>query len=178
MDLRTKLSGRIHMDDIYEITFLTQQCNKKKRELYGLLFDTDDTLGYQAAWIFTHFSLSENKWLYDKQNELINEVIKCRHPGKRRLLLAMIFRQPLANPPRTDFLDFCLERMLSGQELPGVKTLCMKLAYEMCRHIPELKQELRAALDIMEPDLLQTSIRTVRKNVLKAMETGRTLQYF
>jgi hypothetical protein len=176
MDLRAKLSGRIHVNDVYEITFLVQQNSKSKQALYDLLFDADDQTAYQAAWVFTHFSLLENEWLYDRQNELIDEVIVCAHPGKRRLLLVLLFRQPLANPPRTDFLDFCLERMIAKRELPAVQTLCMKLAYEMCRRIPELKQELRAILDMMEPSLLQPSIRTVRKNVLNAMKTGKTLQ--
>jgi len=147
------------MTDIHEITFLTQGNNKRKQELYDLLYDANDLLAYQAAWTFTHFSSDENKWLYDRQNELIDEVLVCRHPGKRRLLLAIIFRQPLKNPPRTDFLDFCLEKMMSKKELPSVRALSMKLAYGMCRCIPELMQELRVLLDIMESDLQEASMR-------------------
>lgn len=176
MNLKAKLSGRIQMNDIHEIIFLTQGNNKRKQELYNLLFNANDKVAYQAAWVFTHFSFCENEWLYGKQNELVEEVLVCPHPGRRRLLLALLFRQPLANPPRTDFLDFCLGKMVSKQELPSVQTLCMKLAYEMCRHIPELKQELRTILDMIEPDLQQTSMRTARKNVLKAMKTGKSLQ--
>jgi hypothetical protein len=168
------LSERIGMNEILEITFLTQKNDKRKQELYNLLF-TDDMVAYQAAWVFTHFSLHENEWLYDKQNELIDEVLICSHPGKRRLLLTIIFKQPLTNPPRTDFLDFSLDRMLSRKELPGVRTLCMKLAYEMCRSIPELIRELRMLIDMMEPDLLEKSMQAVRKNVLNAMKTGKKL---
>ena len=57
--------------------------------------------------------------------------------------------------------------MLSAKELPGVQTLCMKLGYELCRPIPELLQEYKTLLDLAEPDLLQISLRTVRKNILK-----------
>ena len=88
----------------------------------------------------------------------------------------MLFRQPLNNPPRADFLDFCLEKMISKKELPSVRMLCMKLAYEMCRNIPELMQELRVLLDIMESDLQEASMRAVHKNVLKAMKAGKSLQ--
>lgn len=172
VNFRERLMQRIGVDDIFEFLYLTQGKNKRKQELYTLLFDKDDTVAYQAAWVLTHFSISENEWLYTKQEELINEVLSCQHPGKRRLLLNMLNRQPLANPPRVDFLDFCLERMLSKDELPGVQTLCIKLAYEMCRPIPELLQELRSMLEIMEPSLLVPSIRAVRKNVLKAMQKG------
>ena len=176
MNLKSKLSERVGMTDIHEIIFLTQGNNKRKQELYDLLFDANDLLAYQAAWTFTHFSLYENEWLYDKQNELVDEALVCRHPGKRRLLLSMLFRQPLNNPPRADFLDFCLEKMISKKELPSVRMLCMKLAYEMCRNIPELMQELRVLLDIMESDLQEASMRAVHKNVLKAMKAGKSLQ--
>ena len=176
MDFIAKLSGRVHMNDIHEIIFLAQGNDSIKLELYNLLFDKDDKLAYQTSWVFTHFSPYENEWLIDKRNELIDEALVCSHPGKRRLLLVLILRQPMLDPPRMDFLDFCLERMMSKRELPAVQTLCMKLAYEMCRDIPELKQELRAMLELMEPDLLVVSIQAVRKNVLKAMKTGRSLQ--
>lgn len=178
MNFRAKLSGRIGMEDIHEMTLLTQQSGKKKQELYQLLFDADDKLAYQAAWVFTHFSSFENQWLYDKQSELIDEVLVCTHPGKRRLLLTLLYRQPLAQPPRTDFLDFCLDRILSVPELPGVQSLCIKLSYEMCRSIPELLQELRVVLDMMDTNMLQTAIKTARKNVLKAMKTGKSLAKF
>ena len=178
MSFKAKLSKRVGMTEIHEVTFLTQRNNKRKQELYDLLFDVDDLAAFQAAWAFTHFSRDENEWLYNKQNELINEVLVCQHPGKRRLLLTLLFRQPLSNPLRTDFLDFCLERMMSKHELPGVQTLCMKLAYEMCRNIPELMRELRILLDIMESDLLEKSMCAARKNVLKAMKTGKSLQTY
>jgi len=172
MKLKERFSQRISMNDIREIVYLVQGDNQKQQELYSLLFDEDDKIAYQASWVFTHFSSLEVSWLYDKQDKLIDEAITCKHPGKRRLLLNLLYKQPLANPPRTDFLDFCLEHMILKEELPGVQTLCMKLAYEMCRPIPELLQEFRAILEIMEPNLLIISVRTVRKNVLKAMQTG------
>ena len=164
------------MNDIHEIVYLVQGNNQLKRDLYNLLFDEDEKVAYQTAWVLGHLSLKDNEWLYDKQEELINEVLFCRHPGKRRMLLNLLYRQPLANPPRVDFLDFCLERMISKDELPGVQTLCMKLAYEMCRLIPELQQEFRSILEIMEPSLLVISTRTVRKNILKAMQARKSLQ--
>ena len=178
MNIKAKLSKRVGVIEIHDITFLSQENNELKQELYNLLFDADDLVAFQAAWAFTHFTTSDNEWLFNKQNELIDEALVCQHPGKRRLLLTILFRQPLANPPRTDFLDFCLERMISKKEAPGVQTLSMKLAYEMCRRIPELMQELRVLLDMMEPDLLEVSMRTARKNVLKAMKTGKSQQTY
>lgn len=175
MNLRDKLSGRIGMRDISMILHLTRQSNKRKQEVYDLLFDEDESIGYHAGWILTHFLPEDNKWLYSKQDELIGEVLTCRHGGKRRIILNLLYKQPLGDPLKVDFLDFCLERMLSIEELPGVQSLCMKIAYELCRPIPELAQELKTMLEMLEGDLTP-AIRTVRKNILNAMQKGKSLQ--
>lgn len=177
MNFKSKLSQRISMDDILEITYLTQGNDIRKQELYDLLFDEDDKIAYQAAWIMNHYSLSQNEWLYHKQDELIDEVMICEHIGKRRLILSLLYRQPLANPPRVDFLDFCLGRMISKKEPSGVQALCMKLAYELCRPIPELIQELCVALEMMEGEL-SPAIQVTKKNILKAMTKGKSLQIY
>ena len=175
MNFRTRLSQRIGMEDINEILRLTHDSDTRKQELYNLVIGDDEAIGYHAAWIFTHFSSQDNEWLYNKQDQLINEVLVCKHGGKRRVMLNLLYRQPFPNPPRVDFLDFCLERMMSSEELPGVKSLCLKIAYELCRPIPELVQELKTMLAMMEGDLVP-SIRAVRKNILKAMQKGKSLQ--
>lgn len=175
MNFKARLSERIGMNDINEILRLTHDSDTRKQELYNLVIAEDETIGYHAAWIFTHFSSQDNEWLYNKQDQLINEVLVCKHGGKRRVMLNLLYRQPFPNPPRVDFLDFCLERMMSSEELPGVKSLCMKIAYELCRPISELMQELKTMLAMMEGDLVP-SIRAVRKNILKAIEKGKSLQ--
>ncbi|MDL2255533.1 hypothetical protein LJC44_06370 [Parabacteroides sp. OttesenSCG-928-G06] len=169
MNLASKLSQRIGIHDIQEVVLITANNNDYKQELYDLIYSADDLVGYQALWVFTHFSREDNQWLFDKQEELIDEVLICRHPGKRRLLLNLLLKQPLSTPPRTDFLDFCLDRMISKDELPGVQSLCLKLAYLLCLPIPELLQEYRTMLEIMEPNMLQISLRTARKNILIAL---------
>jgi hypothetical protein len=178
MNLKSRLSQRIHMSDIYKILYLTQNDEKLKQRLFKLIFAPDDITAYQATWVFLHFTLTENQWLYSKQDELIEEALTCQHPGKRRLILSLIYRQPLANPPHIDFLDFCLDRMIAKSELPGVQTLCMKLAYELCRQTPELLREFKSILEITETNLLPTSLRTVRKNIQKAMKTGKSMQVY
>lgn len=175
MDLNTKLSERIGMEDINEILLLIRQNDKKKQELYELVVGEDETIAYHAAWIFTHLSPDEHQWLYERQDALIGKLLRCKHKGLKRLLLSLLYKQPLPNPPRVDLLDFCLERILTVQELPGIQSLCIKIAYELCLPIPELKQELKTTLEMMQGEL-SPAIRCVQKNVLKAMKKGKSLQ--
>lgn len=177
MDFKARLSQRIGMDDVNEILRLTHDSDSRKQELYDLVIGEDEAIGYHATWILTHFSSQDNEWLYTKQDQLIDNVLVCKHGGKRRVMLNLLYRQPFPNPPRVDFLDFCLERMMSNEELPGVKSLCMKIAYELCHPIPELVQELKTMLAMMEGDLVP-SIRAVRRNILNAIQRGKSLQKY
>ena len=174
MILKEKLSRRLHLHDIQEIVCLARQNNESKQELYDLLFDSDDLVAFQVAWVLTHFSTKDNQWLYEKQDELIDEVLTCSHTGKRRLILTLLYRQPFANPPRIDFLDFCMERMISIKESVGIRSLCMKLSYVLCRPIPELMQELGSILEMMEGDL-PPAIQAAKRNILNAMKRKKSL---
>lgn len=173
--LEPKLSAGISAGDISRIVVLAQQDEQLKQKLYDVILGEDNRAGYHAGWVFTHFPKKDFEWLCGKQNELIDEVMVCKHGGKRRIILNLLYRLPLGEPLRVDFLDFCLERMMSIEELPGVRSLCMKIAYELCLPIPELVQELMTTLEMMEGDLCP-AIRTVRRNILKAMPKGRSLQ--
>ena len=74
---------------------------------------------------------------------------------------------------RTDLLDFCLEHMLLPDEPYGVKALCMKLAYQQCRHYPELNEELRQSLLLMEPSELGTGVKHTRKKILDQIKLNQ-----
>lgn len=173
MNLYAKLSElkHIHLDDILEITYHLEKDEKLKEEFYQLMFDEDYKISYRALWVATHFSLGATKWFCSKQDELIDELLVCPQSGKRRMILSLLYRLTINNPPRVDFLDFCLERMASPQEPPAVQSLCIKLANVLTRSIPELQQELRIMLEMMETELLSPAQRSARKNVLQEIKS-------
>jgi len=49
----------------------------------------------------------------------------------------------------------------------------MKLAYKLCRTHPELLEELKLNLEIMEPDLLPPSLRSVRCRVMAGIASQK-----
>lgn len=119
MNLRARLSERVHIENIREILHYIQDDERLREEIYRLIYDEDSVVSYQALWVCTHFSKPEVEWLNGKQNELIDATLTCPHSGKRRMLLNLLCQQPLADPPRVDLLDFCIERMVSRQEPPA-----------------------------------------------------------
>lgn len=176
MTLKDALKGRISLNGVHQIISQIEADNNRKQEIYDVLFSDDDTESYQAAWVLSHFPAKDNEWLYDKQDQLIGKAMAEEHTGKRRIILQILHRQPLATPPRVDFLDFCLAQMIAKDAPPAIQSLCIKLAYEMCRQIPELLTELTSILEIMDPALLTPATRSARNHILKAMKSRKSIQ--
>lgn len=169
MDFRERLRGRITLDDIYEICYLTQGDGNfgAKEALYLLVDDEDERVAYNALWVFAHFSLADNEWLYSKRDGLIDRLLACSHAGKCRLLLTLLERQPTTRDDlRVDYLDYCLSK-INGAEPYATRALCMKQAYAQCRHFPELMSELAGTLGLLEDARLSPGFRSARRNILK-----------
>jgi hypothetical protein len=173
MNLYTMLSQRIDMNDIEAIRVYTQgkENDARKEELYCVMMDDEGKAGGNAAWVFSHFTEEDNKWLYSKQQELIDAVMHTKSITKRRIIMVLLERQPFdIEDFRSDYLDFCLEHMAMLEEPYGIRALCMKQALVQCSLVPELLTELETTLEMMDNNFLSPGLRTAKRNVLKKMK--------
>ena len=130
-------------------------------------FDADYRVARSALWGLTKASDNELSQLQVLLNELINQAMQTENSSVRRLTLNVIERLELTEDNLcTDFLDFCMEHMVAGDEFPGVQTLCMKLAYRMCNFYPELMEEFKRVVDAMEIDYYKTAVKGLRAKIL------------
>ena len=164
-DLRTILSQRISLTNIHFILIEIQK--DKVSELFNLLFDEDEKVAYHSAWIITHLRKEESIFLQDKSDLLIEELIRTNHTGKRRLILSIIHKNRLGlNPISVNLLNFCLEQMVMQSEPSGVRSLCVKIACDLCSNTPELFQEFTLILETMQ-DETSPAMRSIIKNTFK-----------
>ena len=131
------------------------------------VFDSDYRVARSALWGLTKASDEELSELQVILNELTDQAMQTKNSSVRRLTLNIIERLKMEEDDlRTDFLDFCFEHMVSFEELPGIQTLCMKLAYRMCSFYPELMDELKRTIEAMEIDYYKPAIKCLRKRIL------------
>ena len=131
------------------------------------VFNSDYRVARNALWGLTKCTDEELSKLHVILNELIDQAMQTENSSVRRLTLNIIERLTLQEDNlRTDFLDFCFEHMVSIEELPGIQTLCMKLAYRMCTFYPELMDELKRTLEAMEIDYYKPAIKCLHKRIL------------
>ena len=169
--MRKKLNKKLCMDDIYEICILCHGNSRKKAELYQLIFDEDERVATNALWVFTHFDMQNNDWLYAKHDDLIDRVLVEKNETKRRLMLSLLLRQPFEEESlRSDFIDFCIAKITACSQPYAIRCYCMKLAYEQMKYYPELLTELKAAIDMLEQEPLSPGLISAKKQVMKKIK--------
>lgn len=173
VSLKEMLSQRTDLDGIRRICSLAENEKGGIGRLYNLVFDEDRTTSFQALWAMTHLKdsvLAEHR--YDT-GRLADAAMSCTDTGRRRLMLTLLVHIPQQEEPRMDLLDFCLSHMMMHKEPPAIQCMCMKLAFKLCRDIPELTEELRTTLEMMEPDTLSAGVWCARRSVLCEIEKER-----
>ena len=166
--MREKLSGRIGMNDIYDICFITQgkENDHRKEELYQFTFDYDDRVAFNALHALSHFDLANNEWLYSKHDDLIDRVMKEKNVSKCRLMLNLLLRQPFEKDSlRSDFIDFCIAKITACAQPYAIQAYCIKLAYEQMKYYPELLEELKVALDMLEQAALSPGLLSAKRQI-------------
>lgn len=166
-DIRKKLTKRINLRLVSEILLIIENSDSRKEVLYRCIFDEDDVLVSNVLWVMTHFSTKDNEWLCKKQSELIDKVLFINNTTQERLLLTIINRQPFNESIRIDFFNYCLDEISNQKKSVGITALCMKLAYNMCKAIPDLLHEYRELLNLLDTSNLSPALLVSRKNILK-----------
>ena len=167
--MRNQLINRLSVNDIYSLCLQTQgkENNCLKEELYQLTFDENDRVSFNALWALTHFDEANNLWLFQKHNELLAE----KNETKRRLMLHLLLRQPFEEESlRSDFIDFCIAKITACSQPYAIRCYCMKLAYEQMKYYPELLEELRMALDMLEQEVLSPGMLSAKRQIMKKIK--------
>ena len=156
-------------------------CEGGAQEIYQEVKATGDFLGFarqyafnedyrvarSALWGLTKACKEELSQLQMILNELIDQAMQTDNSSVRRLSLNIIERLEMHEEDlRTDFLDFCFEHMIDVEEYPGIQSVCMKLAFRMCKYYPELMDELKRILETMEIDYYKPAVKGVRSKIL------------
>lgn len=160
----------MHVDEIKALAAEAHRDAAMREGLFRTLLSGQGKEASNAAWALTHLPEADNTYIDEHRDELVRLAVSTPEVPLRRLSLTLLERLEWGiEEVRTDLLDFCLERMVKGDEPYGVRSLCMKLAYQQCRHYPELKEELRQALLLIEPSELGSGVKHTWGKILKLL---------
>lgn len=84
---------------------------------------------------------------------------------------ALLLRQPFEEESlRSDFIDFCIAKITACSQPYAIRCYCMKLAYEQMKYYPELLEELRMALDMLEQEVLSPGMLSAKRQIMKKIK--------
>lgn len=167
MNMRNRLNHRIGIE---EVKTIVNELNTPEEVIsFGaFIHDEEPKIAWNAAWVMTHFTDEQIALLEGKRDELIDAILQTKQTPLRRLLLNVIGRMPVKESNiRIDFLDFCLEHMVSLVEPPGVQALCMKEAHRQCAFFKELQQEFQTIVSGMEEEYYSKGVICLIKKMKK-----------
>ena len=130
-------------------------------------FSEDYRVARSALWGLTKARKEELSQLQVILDKFIDQAMQTDNSSVRRLSLNVVARLELKEDDlRTDFLDFCFDHMMDVEEYPGIQSVCMKLAFRMCKFYPELMDELKRTIEAMEIDYYKPAVKCVRNRIL------------
>ena len=171
--MRNQLLNRLSINDIYSLCLQTQgkENNCLKEELYQLTFDENERVAFNALWALSHFDEANNPWLFQKHDDLIDRILLEKSMTKLRLMLSLLIRQPFEEATlRSDFIDYCIAKITACSYPYAIRAYCMKLAYEQMKYYPELLEELRMALDMLDQEGLSPGLQSAKKQIMKKIK--------
>ena len=168
-NLKDRLSGALYRNFPEEFAYYIADNPKEFSELYALTFDENPKTAWRAMWVCEKVSYLFPEWFTDKRSELMQRSIQCTHQWSKRCMLNILLYLPVEEPISVEFLNFCLDRMLSPQEQIAIQAQCIKMAYELCKKEPELLPELKHILENAVPEYYSKGVRNVIHNTLKRL---------
>lgn len=141
--------------------------------LFEAMLGSERDEAVHAAWALTHLPKQDNGSIAKHREELAALATTTADTSLRRITLSLLERIEWTVTDPDDvpqyyvkLLDFCMEHMMMGDEPYGVRALCMKLAYSLSLPYPELLEELRRSLTMIEPAELSAGVRHTRNKIL------------
>ena len=164
----------IHIDEIKARARRAHEDTAVREAYFTAMLESDRNEAVNAAWTLTHLPKSDDKHIATHREAMVELATTTPDTSLRRITLALLERidwhfdkEPSAY--YMALLDFCFSHMMRPDEPYGVRSLCMKLAYRLSLPYPELLEELRQSLLLIEPSELGAGVRHTRNKILKSL---------
>lgn len=164
----------MHVDEIKALARQAHNDAMVRDALFDALWSENRDEAVHSAWALTHLPKTDNDNIAARREALVELATTTADTSLRRLTLALLERLDWDMPTDDDdasryyvqLLNFSMEHLMMHNEPYGVRSLCMKLAYTLSLPYPELLDELRQSLLMIEPSELGAGVRHTRNKIL------------
>lgn len=161
-----RLDNRLSLREIKDLCEDIVFARADRNDLWAAVHSDNDRIAVNALWAMTHLPAEEAEWLYSLRQPLIDKLLREIHPSKKRIILQILREQDYtADDIPTDLLDYCLSKINAECEPYAVRCFSLYTAFKMCRHYPELLNELQQHLDLLSTQSLSPGLRSAYRQI-------------
>ncbi len=117
------------------------------RSLLDMALHEQDPLAWRAAWILDGCAEKHPELAVDHLHRIIRKLPEITSTGVIRLMLRLLARYEIPGEDQGLLVDLCFGYMASEEYPVAVKVHAMQIIYNHVLIYPELKEELRAAIE-------------------------------
>ncbi len=165
------LSQRLSIHDIKSIVEWATGCHENLKHLWKFLKSNEEIISKNALWVFTHLAPANSAWIDSKRNVIIKMLLGESDTSKKRMLLQIIRNFKFdADNIDTNLLNFCLSKINSECEPYAIRCFSIYVAFNMCKHYPELIEELEQHLEMLNFQTLSPGLKSALRQTKKKIQ--------
>ncbi len=144
------------------------QNNEQLDTLYNLSISNNKRIAWRSAWILSHIFDKSPYLLNDKLSFITKHIPTCPFDGVSRSFLQILSKSDFQNYD-VEFINLCFDWMISPQKPIAIQVYCMRILGNICKTIPEFKQELIITLENIDANNYSKGFVAARKKLLKEL---------
>ena len=133
-----------------ELASMAQKDNRILNELWKFALSDEAPLNWRSAWVIKGIHENDPGLIESLVPDMIRALPDLKKEGVKREFLRMIMEYPLPDDEERlgILLDTCFRWLSEPAEPIAVKVHCMTILFEICKVIPEIKQELITTIEV------------------------------
>lgn len=171
-DIRRLLQERLSAAQVKAIARACDSYPRLQAQLTQALLSTDRHARRQAAWVCSHTADATIRSLVPHADRLQQLALHTPEEPGEWLTLLLLHRLLPYLPFPAALYDFCLQALNDPRMPSGATARCLKIAADLSRPYPELRQELLQHVAIIPHERLTPALRSVLKRLSKETATA------
>lgn len=151
MNLRDELLKNHTKELMQRIVRYIGNDEKRFNLLMNLFLSNEDIISQRASWAVSHCADVRPQFIIPYLEKMLDNMENPVHDAVKRNTIRVLQFIDIPKKLQGKVADICFRFLCSNDETIAVKVFSMTVLHSLCRHYPELKNELSIAIEEQMP---------------------------
>ncbi|MCG3167556.1 MAG: hypothetical protein POELPBGB_03349 [Bacteroidia bacterium] len=168
MNLREEILGELSIAQYRKIVAYVGNDKKRFAELIGLFLGDEYRVTQRATWAITHCAEKYPALILPHLTKIVDRLEKDATAAVKRNIIRVFQWIEIPEKLQGRVAEICFRFLCSKDEAIAVKVFSMTVLHNLCKEHPDLKNELRIAIEEQMP-YASAGFKSRGKKILKAL---------